>query len=104
VGVKYGTSIEEARQIITEALTPLMIKDKYGRDVVDKRYGVVVRLLEFGESSVNLQVRINITVDSFGIFQAQAREAIYKAFNEKGIEIPFPQVDVHVKDTPESHA
>jgi len=104
VGVKYGTSIEEARQIITDALTPLMIKDKYGRDVVDKRYGVVVRLLEFGESSVNLQVRINITVDSFGIFQAQAREAIYKAFNEKGIEIPFPQVDVHVKDTPESHA
>ena len=104
VGVKYGTSIEEARQIITDALTPLMIKDKYGRDVVDKRYGVVVRLLEFGDSSVNLQVRINITVDSFGIFQAQAREAIYKAFNEKGIEIPFPQVDVHVKDTPESHA
>jgi small-conductance mechanosensitive channel len=98
VGVRYGTDIEQARQIIVEALTPLMIKDKYGRDVVDKRYGVVVRLLEFSDSSVNLEVRINITVDAFGIFQAQAREAIYKAFNQNGIEIPYPQVDVHLKD------
>lgn len=104
VGVRYGTDIELARQTIIEALEPLMIRDKYGRDVVDRKYGIVVRLLEFGDSSVNLEVRVNITVDSFGIFQAQAREAIYNAFNQKGIEIPFPQVDLHVKDTPESHA
>ena len=104
VGVRYGTDIELARQTIIEALEPLMIRDKYGRDVVDRKYGIVVRLLEFGDSSVNLEVRVNITVDSFGIFQAQAREAIYNAFNQKGIEIPFPQQDIYIKEVPEQHA
>ena len=100
VGVKYGTDIEKARQVILDALDPLMVKDKYGRDVVDKRQGVMVRLQEFGDSSVNLQVRMSITVDSFGVFQARAREAIYNAFNANGIEIPFPQQDLYIKEAP----
>ena len=104
VGVKYGTDVELARQTILEALQPLMNKDKYGREVVDKRRGITVRLDDFGDSSVNLTVLLYTTVETYRSFPGQAREAIYRAFNEKGIEIPFPQVDVHVKDTPEQHA
>ena len=100
VGVKYGTDVEKARQIIVEALKPLMVKDKYGRDVVNLRKGVTVRVSNFGDSSVDLLILLYTTVDTYGSFPAAAREAIYNAFNENGIEIPFPQQDVYIKEMP----
>ena len=100
VGVKYGTDVEKARQVILEALKPLMVKDKYGRDVVNPRKGVTVRVSNFGDSSVDLLILLYTTVDTYGSFPAAAREAIYNAFNENGIEIPFPQQDVYIKEMP----
>lgn len=98
VGVKYGTDVETARQIILEALKPLMGKDKYGREIVDQRKGVTVRVSNFGDSSVDLLILLYTTVDTYGSFPAAAREAIYNAFNQNGIEIPFPQQDVYIKE------
>ncbi|MBQ7162879.1 MAG: mechanosensitive ion channel [Bacteroidales bacterium] len=98
VGVKYGTDVEKAREVIVEALQPLMVKDKYGREIVDRKKGVSVRLLNFGDSSVDLQVLLHTTVDSHFTFAAQAKEAIYKAFAEHDIEIPFPQQDLYIKE------
>ena len=100
VGVKYGTDVDKAREVIVEALQPLMVKDKYGREIVDRKKGVSVRLLNFGDSSVDLQVLLHTTVDSHFTFAAQAREAIYKAFAEHDIEIPFPQQDLYIKEIP----
>lgn len=100
VGVKYGTDVEKARQVILEALKPLMVKDKYGRDLVNPRKGVTVRVSNFGDSSVDLLILLYTTVDTYGSFPAAAREAIYNAFNENGIEIPFPQQDVYIKEMP----
>ena len=100
VGVAYGTDVEKARQVILDALQPLMIRDKYGREVVDKRRGITVRLQNFGDSSVDLLVLLHTTVDSCYSFAGQAREAIYNAFKENGIEIPFPQQDVYIKEVP----
>ena len=104
VGVKYGTDVEKVRQVVADALAPLMVKDKYGRDTVDKKFGVVVRVDEFADSSVVLNILVKVTVETYASFPAKAREAVYTAFKENGIEIPFPQMDVHVIDTPESHA
>ena len=100
VGVKYGTDVEKAREVIQEALQPLMTKDKYGREIVEKKKGVLVRVADFGDSAVNLQVLLNTTVDTHFSFAAQAKEAIYKAFAQNGIEIPFPQQDVYIKEAP----
>ncbi|MBR4774663.1 MAG: mechanosensitive ion channel [Bacteroidales bacterium] len=102
VGVKYGTDVEKARQVILDALKPLLIKDKYGRDIVDMKKGVAVRLREFGESSVDIQVLLYAAVEVHYSFAAQAREAIYNAFAANGIEIPFPQQDVYIKETPKA--
>jgi small-conductance mechanosensitive channel len=43
-------------------------------------------------------------VETYASFPAKAKEAVYKAFNENGIEIPFPQQDVYIKEVPEQHA
>ena len=100
VSVKYGTDIALARKVIMEALQPLMTKDKNGRDIVDPSFPVDVRFDSYGDSSVNLVVALYTTVETHYTFPARAKEAIYNAFYENGIEIPFPQRDLYVKSVP----
>ena len=100
VGVKYGTDVEKARSVILEALKPLQVTDKYGRQVVDPKRGINVRLSNFGDSSVDISVSLFATVDAHYSFAAQAKEAIYNAFAENNIEIPFPQNDIYIKEMP----
>ena len=102
VSVRYGTDVAFARQVILDALEPLMTKDKAGRDIVDPSFPVDVRFDGFGDSSVNLVVALYTTVETHYTFPARAKEAIYNAFHEKGIDIPFPQRDVHIKTVPEN--
>ena len=102
VGVKYGTDVAKAREVIIEAIKPLIVKDKYGRELVDSKKGINVRVKNFGDSAVDMQVVLFATVDAHYTFAAQVKEAIYNAFAENGIEIPFPQQDVYIKETPGS--
>jgi small-conductance mechanosensitive channel len=98
VGVRYGTDLEFARKVIIEALEPLMAKkDKFGRDLVDPKSGIDVRVDEFGNNSVVMKVVLYTTVETHYTFPSQAKEAIYNAFSEKGIEIPFNQHDIYIK-------
>ena len=101
VGVKYGTDVEFARKVILEALQPLLVKDRSGRDIVDPSFPIDVRFDGFGDNSVNLIVALYTTVETHYTFPSRAKEAIYNAFYENGIEIPFPQRDVYVKTVPE---
>ena len=100
VGIRYGSDIEKAREVILEALKPLMTQDKTGRDIVDPTFPIDVRFDSFGDSSVNLVVALYSTVETHYTFPSRAKEAIYNAFRENGIEIPFPQQDVYVKTIP----
>ena len=102
VGVKYGTDVAKAREVIMEAIKPLIVKDKYGRELVDSKKGINVRVKNFGDSAVDMQVVLFATVDAHYTFAAQIKEAIYNAFAKNGIEIPFPQQDVYIKEAPES--
>ena len=101
VGVKYGVDVDKVRAIIQEALVPLEKKDVYGRDIVDPKYGIQVRFKDFGDNSVNLSVYQYITVEEHYTYPARAKELIYNALNENGIEIPFPQRDLYIKAIPE---
>ncbi len=100
VGVKYGTDVEKARQVIKEALTPLLGQDKYGREIMDRKKGMAIRLKNFGDSSIDIQVLFYALVEVHYSLAASAKEAIYNAFSENGIEIPFPQRDVYIKEAP----
>ena len=100
VGVKYGSDIEEVRRIVLEALEPLQKKDSYGREIVDPKFGTQVRFMEFGDNSVNLQIIQYTTVEEHFTYAAKAKEAVYNALNAAGIEIPFPQQDLYIKQIP----
>ena len=101
VSVRYGTDVERAREIILEALKPLMTKDKTGRDIVDPSFPVDVRFDGFGDSCINLIVALYSTVETHYTFPSRALEAIYNAFHEYGIDIPFPQRDIYIKTAAE---
>ena len=100
VGVKYGSDVEKVRRIILDALLPLQKKDKYGRDILDPKFGIQIRFQDFGDNSVELSVVQFVSVEERFVYAARAKEAIYNALNENGIEIPFPQRDLYIKTVP----
>ncbi len=104
VGVKYGVDVADVRRIIIDALLPLQKKDKYGRDILDPKFGVQIRFQDFGDNSVNLSVVQFVSVEEKFTYASRAKEAIYNALNEHGIEIPFPQRDLYIKSMPEKGA
>ncbi|MCC5997374.1 MAG: mechanosensitive ion channel [Oceanicaulis sp.] len=61
-------------------------------------------LMEFGDSSVNFDLRFWIADPEAGLSNVRSEVyfAIWEALHEEGIEIPFPQMDVHVKAMPEA--
>jgi len=101
VGVKYGSNVDEVRNIIIEAMQPLRGRDKYGREIVEPKFGIQVRFDSFGDNSVDLSVVQFTTVEEHFTFEARAKELIYNALNEHGIEIPFPQRDLYIKEMPQ---
>ena len=96
VGVAYGSNIKEVRQIILDAIKPLAEKTPEGRYLISPRKEITVAFSEFGESSVDLNVKVWMLVEQKIPFTAKIKEVIYDALNEHGIEIPFPQRDLHI--------
>ncbi|MGB5524317.1 MAG: hypothetical protein WBM96_17245 [Polyangiales bacterium] len=59
---------------------------------------------DFGDSSLNFQRRAYTrNIDDSYTVRSDLRFAIFKAFKDAGIVIPFPQRDLHIQanDTPE---
>ena len=97
VGVSYGTDVEKARKVITEALSALHRQDRFGRELIDPKRALTVSVSDLAESSVDLAVKQYVLVEERFAYIAEAKEIIYDALNRNGIEIPFPQRDVHMK-------
>ena len=96
VGISYGTDIEEVRKVIIDAVGDNSERDRYGRLIVEPGYGVKVDFGEFGESSVNVDIKQLVIVESRLKYIAETQEKVYNALNAAKIEIPFPQRDVHI--------
>jgi len=93
VGVAYGTDIEQARKVLVEAVSKV--------EGVLTDHPVEALFLEFGDSALIFRVRwwLESYIDTRRMFDS-VNTAIYKALNEAGIEIPFPQrVVTHKMDS-----
>jgi small-conductance mechanosensitive channel len=95
VGVAYGTDIEAARRVIIEAMQQLeeVLPDR----PVDALY------VEMGDSSIVFRVRwwMGSYVDTRHILD-RVHTSIHAAFDAAGIQIPFPQRDLHLDIVPET--
>ena len=63
-----------------------------------KKPDVFIELMKLNSSSVDITVRAWVnTADYWGVYFSM-NEKVYKAFANEGLHIPFPQMDVHVKN------
>ncbi len=89
VGVAYGTNLDKAVKIAME----LMKKHK----LVLENPEPSVAITELADSSINLQLRAWAKTSDYWTVKGELTKGIYEAYGKKGIEIPFPQMDVHLK-------
>lgn len=92
VGVAYGTDVDTVKEVvIAAALTvPGVVQDDESRPRV--------RLVGFGPSSVDYKLLVwgDVPAHRDDLVDA-VNVAVYNALNAHGIEIPFPQRDVHLR-------
>jgi len=88
VGVAYGTSVDQAVAVGMELM-------KSHAAVLDDPAPTVV-LTELADSSLNLQLRPWANTDDYWAVKGEITKGIYEALADAGIEIPFPQLDVHM--------
>jgi len=87
-GIGYGADIDKAREII------LQVGRSCPHVLDDPAQGVVVA--ELGDSSVNLATRPFCKSDHYWDTLFYMQEHVKKEFDKAGINIPFPQMDVHM--------
>ena len=88
--VAYGTDVEKVKEVI---LALAASHDKVAKDPAP-----FLRMTEMADSSINFTLRVWCKNADFWGVKFDLTEGIYKELNRAGIEIPFPQVDVHVKN------
>ncbi len=87
-GIGYGDDVDNARKVMRN------LCDHDSRILKDPE--VFIGVSGLADSSVNFTVRAWVNAaDYWGVF-FDMNENIYKTFNKEGINIPFPQMDVHI--------
>ncbi len=95
VGVSYEADLEKARDLMLD----IALGTK--RVLMDPKPSCL--LVGFGDSTVNLELRvwINDPQNGLGKVKSDLYWGIWKEFREHGVELPYPQRDVHLKCMPE---
>ncbi len=100
IGVAYGSDTQLVKETLLSVAWqhPLVIKG-------EADWEPKVLFLNFGESSLDFELRVFIReIDRRFDLQSDLNFAIDAAFRARGIEIPFPQRDLHVKNWPANMA
>ncbi len=89
VGVAYGSDPHQVIEIIKKVASehPNVLKTPAPWALFDG----------FGDSSLNFRIRIWTTMDTGMTTKSDVAIGVYDALAEAGIEIPFPQQDIHLR-------
>jgi potassium efflux system protein len=91
VGVAYGSDLEKTRQVLLKAAEDNPMIMAYPAPFV--------LFMGLGDSSLDFELRGYLyDVNNILTARSDLLFAIYAALNEAGIEIPFPQRDLHLRD------
>ena len=89
IGIGYQDKISSAKQLIKEIL------EQDSRILTDPEPAILV--MELGESSVDIAVRPWVKKEDYWKVRSDFLEKVKETFDEKGISIPYPQRDIHIK-------
>ncbi|HQV36430.1 MAG TPA: mechanosensitive ion channel [Flavobacterium sp.] len=91
IGISYSSNIKRAKEIAMEVMEkhPMVLKDP----------APIVLVKDLAESSINLAVRPWSELPDFFEMRSDILEQIKNEFDANGITIPFPQRDIHIKQS-----
>lgn len=87
VSVAYGSDIDKVIRVLLEIVN--------SKDTIFKDPKPVVAFAEFGESSLNFDLRFWSLFDDVLVLKDIINQEIYKRFAEEEIEIPYNKLDVY---------
>lgn len=87
-GISYDDDLRKAKQILEDILA--------ADERVLKDPAPVVALSELGDSSVNFVVRPWAKAEDYWALKWAITETVKLKFDEAGVSIPYPQMDVHI--------
>ena len=88
IGISYDADIRQARDLMKGIL------DSDERVLKDPAYAIFVS--ELADSSVNFSVRAWVNSSDLLQFKSDLLEKVKYTFDENGVGIPYPQMDVHL--------
>lgn len=91
VGVAYGSDVEKVKELLVRcgAQHPNALRSPPPQAL----------LLNFGGSSLDFQLRVHVDrIERYWTIVSDLHYAIEKAFREAGIEIPYQQTDIRLRD------
>ena len=97
-GVAYGSNIKQVTKLVEDAVL------KLHHQWLDPEKSVKVVFRELGDSSINFTLLCWVDAVKQIYVVSDVMQTIYDTLNEHGIEIPFPQCDVHLVDQKQAEA
>jgi len=93
VGVKYGSNLKDAQTLLQQALA--------ANTMVDKHPEPLVLVHQFNNSSIDFRLLFWTDISQWVELKSDIMLTVDAAFRKAGIEIPFPQQDVYIKQMPD---
>ena len=90
VGISYSADLKKAKAILEQLLC------KEPRILTQEEHVVFVD--DLADSAVILGLRAQVKTENYWPTRRKLLEDIKLTFDAKGIEIPYPQLDVHMKE------
>lgn len=88
-GIGYGDKTNNAKEILSQ----LMNEDSR---ILNSPQPPFVAVSELADSSVNFAVRAWVKAEDYWDVYFEMNEKVYNTFDQKGLNIPYPQMDIHV--------
>ena len=90
-GVAYGSNLQQVVSLVDDAVNRLE------HQWIDKEKKVKSVVGELADSGINLKMFVWAEAPKKSYVISDVLNCIYDTLNQHGIEIPFPQQDVHIK-------
>lgn len=88
-GIAYGDDVDKAKEVLMKLI-------KADERILNEPAEPFIAVSELADSSVNLVVRVWADASNYWGIYFGLTELVYKTFEKEGLNIPFPQMDVHL--------
>lgn len=88
-GIAYGDSVDKAYSVLSAMIE--------ADERVLKEPAPFMAVTELADSSVNITTRLWVNAADFWGVKFDMQKKVYEEFDKSGLNIPFPQMDVHLQ-------